>query len=223
MMQTFTKTLIQQFQQNANPKNAVSQAKYMKNRFEFFGLTAPERRELQKPFLVQKHLPPKHEMETIVRILWKQPQRELHYFAQEFARKYIKQIESKDIELFEFLILNNSWWDSVDFIAPNLVGAFFKKFPEQRAVYIEKWLNSNNIWLQRTCLLFQLKYKKALDVAVLESTINKLLGTKEFFINKAIGWVLREYGKTNPKWVLEFANKTDLSNLSRREALRLII
>jgi 3-methyladenine DNA glycosylase AlkD len=83
-------------------------------------------------------------------------------------------------------------------------------------------LNSNNIWLQRSALLFQLKYKENLDTVLLASTINSLLGSKEFFINKAIGWILREFSKTNPKWVLEFAGKTALSSLSRKEALRLI-
>jgi len=194
----------------------------MKNRFVFYGLASPERRELQKPFLVQKYLPPKSELETIVKALWKQPQRELHYFAQEFMRKYTKQFELEDIALFEFMIVHNSWWDSVDFIAPNLLGAYFKKFPEQQAIYVEKWLQSSNIWLQRAALLFQLKYKKELDTVLLSGIINNLLGSKEFFINKAIGWILREYAKVNPNWVVEFVSKTDLSNLSRREAIRLI-
>ena len=62
----------------------------------------------------------------------------------------------------------------------------------------------------------------SLDTKLLDSVICQLLGTKEFFINKAIGWVLREYSRTNPEWVIDFAGRTALSNLSRREALRLL-
>ncbi|MEE9349893.1 MAG: DNA alkylation repair protein [Flavobacteriaceae bacterium] len=221
-MSNFSNAIINQFKENANPINAIAQAQYMKNKFVFFGLTAPKRRELQKPFLIQKYLPSKSELDVLVKELWTQPQRELHYFTQELVRKYIKQLELRDIDLFEFMIVNNSWWDSVDFIAPNLVGAYFEKFPNQRDVFIKKWLQSNNIWLQRSAILFQLKYKQQLDTVLLATIINKLLGSKEFFINKAIGWILREYGKTNPNWVLDFVSKTELSNLSKREAIRLI-
>ena len=111
---------------------------------------------------------------------------------------------------------------NLHFIAVNLLGSYFKKYPEQIEIYVEKWLKSNNIWLQRSAVLFQLKYKQQLDTELLSYVINNLLGSKEFFINKAIGWILREYGKTNPKWVLEFIDKTTLSNLSRREAVRLL-
>ncbi len=222
-MSNFTELIQQEFHRNANNEIAIAQSQYMKNKFSFFGIKSPLRRELQKPFLVVKYLPSKSDLETIVKTLWLKPQRELHYFTQELVRKYILQFKKEDIVLFEFMILNNSWWDSVDFIAVNLVGKYFEMFPSQRDKYLKKWMNSNNIWLQRTCLLFQLKYKQQLDTALLTDLINKLLGSKEFFINKAIGWVLREYSKTNPNWVLDFVNKTDLSNLSRREAIRLLI
>ena len=194
----------------------------MKNRFEFYGIKTPLRRELQRPFLEVKYLPPKENLKQIVKELWLEPQRELHYFTQELVRKYTKQFELKDIELFEFMIIHNSWWDSIDFVAVNLLGVYFKMYPKQIEIYIYKWLKSGNIWLQRSAILFQLKYKKQLDTVLLASIINQLLGSKEFFINKAIGWILREYGKTNPVWVKEFVKKTNLSNLSKREATRLL-
>ena len=221
-MSDFLFQIQNQFQQHANIEIAQAQSQYMKNKFEFFGIKSPLRRELQKPFLLTKYIPPKKDLDSIVKTLWLKPQRELHYFTQELVKKYTNQLELSDIDLFEFMIINNSWWDSVDFIAPNLIGVYFKKYPKQRDIYVKKWLQSNNIWLQRTCLLFQLKYKQDLDTILLAEVIHKLLGSKEFFINKAIGWILREYSKTNPNWVLEFVAKTNLSNLSRREAIRLI-
>ena len=83
-----------------------------------------------------------------------------------------------------------------------------------------KWIASNNIWLQRSSLIFQLKYKNKLDTKTLKNNINSLLNSNEFFVNKAIGWILREYGKTNPKWVIKFVRKTELSNLSKKQALK---
>jgi len=154
--------------------------------------------------------------------LWHKPQRDYHYFAQELLFKYHQHFEKKDITIFEFMAVHNSWWDTVDFIATKLMGTYFKKFPENRKIYVEKWLKSNNIWLQRSALLFQLKYKERLDTQVLAAAINSLIGSKEFFINKAIGWVLREYSRTNPQWVLDFVYNTNLHSLSRREALRLL-
>ncbi len=207
---------------NASPERAQWQKKYLKNQFEFFGLDSKQRRDIQKPFLQNKYLPPKSEFEKIIRICWEQPQREFQYFALDFSYKYLKQLEYDDIHLFEYMILTKSWWDSVDGIGPKLVAEYFKKFPEQRDIYIQKWLDSGNMWLQRTCLIFQLFYKKELDTALLSGVIDYLLGSKEFFINKAIGWILRHYSRTNPAWVIEFAEKTNLHSLSRKEALRLI-
>ncbi len=136
--------------------------------------------------------------------------------------KYKKQIAEKDIELMEFMVVNRSWWDTVDMVAGRLMGGYFLMFPERRKEYVDKWLVSGNMWLQRSAVLFQLNYKDKTDVELLAYTINSLTGSDEFFINKAIGWALRNYSKTDPVWVAEFVSKTDLSNLSRREALRLI-
>ncbi len=221
-MNDFIKALEIEFEKHANDEIARGQKAYMKNRFDFYGIKSPLRREIQKPFLMKKYLPPKSFLEETVKILWEKPQREYQYFSQEFAFKYVDQPEKNDVELIEYMITHKSWWDTVDFIAAKLAGAYFKNYPEQRELFVEKWLDSGNIWLQRTSLLFQLNYKDDLDKEMLSYVINALLGSKEFFINKAIGWILRQYGKTNPEWVIAFTNATPLSNLSRKEALRLI-
>lgn len=221
-MKKFIDTLEQEFQVNENVKIALKQKAYMRNQFEYYGLKAAERRGIQKPFLVKAYLPEKENVENLIKAFWNKPQRDFQYFGQELVFKYVKQLEQEDIELFEYMVMHKSWWDTVDFIAVKLMGAYFKKFPKQGAFYVEKWLDSGNIWLQRSALLFQLKYKEDLDTELLSETINSLLESKEFFINKAIGWVLREYSRTNPKWVVEFSERTDLNSLSKREALRLL-
>ncbi|MCW3784862.1 DNA alkylation repair protein [Plebeiibacterium sediminum] len=222
MIENYIITLETEFKKQGNPENAFNQKKYLKNKFEFFGLTTPQRRAIQKPFLQKEYLPSKAQYKNIIIELWQKPEREFQHFALDLSYKYLKQIEADDIELFEYMILHKSWWDTVDGVAPKLVAEYFKKFPEQRDIYTTKWLNSGNIWLQRSTLIFQLFYKEDLDTIFLAKAINKLLGSKEFFINKAIGWILRQYSKTNPVWVEEFVDKTALSGLSKREALRLI-
>ena len=118
------------------------------------------------------------------------------------------------------MIINKSWWDTIDFVSPKILGKYFEIYPEEIEKTIQKWLNSNNIWLQRSCLLFQLKYKNKLNKFLLKKIINSLSNSNEFFINKAIGWILREYGKTNKNWVINFIKETDLNKLSVREGLK---
>jgi len=218
----FIKALRSEFEAYADPDIAKQQKAYLRDQFLFYGIKTPVRRAMQKPFLAKQYLPPKENLENLIKTLLKRPQREYHYFAQELAQKYTKQFEKKDIILLEYMITHNSWWDTVDSIATKLVKAYFKKFPDQRDKTIEKWLSSGNIWLQRTCLIFQLLEKEQTDLKLLEHVINSLLGSKEFFINKAIGWILRDYSRTNSDWVSDFVERTALESLSKREALKLI-
>ena len=221
-MTQYIDTLEAEFKSKGNPKIASEQKAYLRNQFEFYGIKTQDRREIQKPFLVKEYLPAKKDLHQIVMTLWEKPQRDFQLFGQELIFKYVKQFEISDIQLLEYMAENKSWWDTVDFIAYKLMRAYFKQYPEERQPHVDKWLDSGNIWLQRCALLFQLKYKGDIDTEILSTTINALLGSKEFFINKAIGWVLREYSRTNPKWVIAFVNKTKLSPLSKKEALRLI-
>ncbi|TMM59256.1 DNA alkylation repair protein [Maribacter algarum] len=222
MVDDFITTLTIEFQKNANRKIASEQKAYMRGQFDYYGIKTPQRRKIQKPFLVKQFLPEKKEAIQIVKLLWSKPQRDYHYVAQELMLKYSRQMTEDDITVFEFMVTHKSWWDTVDFIATKLMGTYFKKYPEKRKNYVEKWLKSGNTWLQRSALLFQLKYKEELDTQILSIAIEGLLESKEFFINKAIGWVLRDYSRVNPDWVWDYVNDTSLNNLSKREALRLI-
>lgn len=221
-MTDLIEALESEFAKNANTQIAIEQKAYLRNQFEFYGLKTTERRVIQQPFLIKEYLPKKQELAQIIKILWNKPQREYQYFSQELAFKYIKQLEEKDIKLYQYMVTHKSWWDTVDSISTKLMGAYFKQFPEQREKYVQKWLESSNIWLKRAAILFQLKYKYDLDKELLATIIHSLLGSKEFFINKAIGWILREYSRTDPDWVEVFVNTTDLSALSEKEAMRLM-
>jgi 3-methyladenine DNA glycosylase AlkD len=161
-------------------------------------------------------------LDDIIERLWEMPQREFQYFGVDLLEKNVKNSDNSNLLLIEFMITNKSWWDTVDSIAIRVVGGLFKNQPELTIPYTEKWMASGNIWLQRTAILFQLKYKSNTDTDLLFKYILELKGSTEFFINKAIGWALREHSKTDPCLVIKFADSHSLSALSRREALKVI-
>jgi 3-methyladenine DNA glycosylase AlkD len=219
---SFFDDLQQVFNNCANPNVAASQKAYCRNLFEFYGITTPIRRVEQQELLLKAKRLPLDEIRALVLRLWDSEFRENHYFAQELLVSVAKKLEEKDIDLLSHLITHQSWWETVDVIAPKLVSAYFNKFPKTRNNIVESWLASDNIWLKRSCVIFQLKAKKNTDTACLEFCLLANLGTKEFFINKAIGWMLREYAKTNEAWVGQFVIRyqTQMANLSVREAIK---
>ncbi|MBT3754789.1 MAG: DNA alkylation repair protein [Candidatus Cloacimonetes bacterium] len=219
-MHNYVKPLVKSFKANANPANAEPMAKYMKNLFPYLGIKTPLRKELYRVFVKENGLPEITELKQIVLDLWDLPEREYQYVAIELIRKFSKKWNEDFIDLFETLIITKSWWDSVDGLASWMVGEHFRRFPHLRDQYIDRWMKSGNMWLQRTCLLFQLGYKDKTDEMLMGRVIMSLNGSKEFFINKAIGWILREYSKTDPEAVINFVNNNELANLSKREALK---
>ena len=127
-----------------------------------------------------------------------------------------------DLDLFEKLILEKSWWDSVDGIAPNMVGKYAKKFPVLMDNRLASWTVHESFWIRRTCLIYQLRYRNTTDLQKLNFFIHNFKSDKEFFIQKAIGWSLREVSKWNPMWVSEVVNKENLVGLAKREATKYI-
>lgn len=219
----YAKVLQAYFALNANASTAGKMSSYMLNKFEFFGIQSPLRKQLTAQF-IQLHGPPTIEqLDETVRIVWQLPQRELHYAMMEIASRKAFLNDPGRINLYRFMITNKSWWDTVDYIAANLVGAWLIKHHEMTGKVTGDFMQSGDMWLHRTALLFQLKYKENTDHGLLFRYIRELYGSKEFFIRKAIGWALREFSKTSPQLVIDFTNTVELSNLSRREALKVIL
>jgi 3-methyladenine DNA glycosylase AlkD len=211
------------YEDNANPEVAEGMQKYLRNLFTCYGIYNPRRKEIHREFFKKQGLPPDDHYDEITRKLWDLPQRDFQYFGMILLEKARKKASPERIELYEFTIINKSWWDTVDFIAAWLVGEQFRLYPALIPEYTRKWMSSGNIWLQRTCLIFQLKYKQLTNTELMAGFIEELAGSKEFFIRKAIGWAMREYSKTNPQWVKGFIENHDLSPLSRKEALKWIV
>ncbi|MBM3180533.1 MAG: DNA alkylation repair protein [Chloroflexi bacterium] len=220
-MQPYVLSLKTLFKQNANPAQAGPMKKYMRDQFDYLGIKTPLRVALQNEFIKENGLPPLDELDSISRDLWGLPQREFQYTATSLIGRLENKLEPEFITTLEYLLVTKSWWDTVDTIAGNAVGTHFKRFPKVREKYLKKWRKADNFWLRRTALLFQLGYKKDTDFDLLCEIIHENLGSDEFFINKAIGWALRQYAWTDPKPVKKFVKATkELHPLSRREALK---
>lgn len=221
---SFVNQLKTTFKANSNPEFAKQMKAYLRDQFEFYGIKTKLRRDLLKETVVNN----KDEVSTNVRAISKElfnsKYRELHHCGVELFEKHLKKKYQKaDINQIEYFIITNSWWDTVDFIAKQILGAYLKQFPEETEVVISKFSASKNMWLNRSAILFQLGYKNQTDEALFYKLCLEHRHSDEFFIQKAIGWALREYGKTNPESVLNFVKSNSLKPLSEREAIRNLI
>ncbi|MCP4438829.1 MAG: DNA alkylation repair protein [Aureispira sp.] len=216
------KELQAHFKQHENLADAKIMKRYIRNQFEFYGLKKPRIKALAKEFWASREVPTEEELELLVFALWKTTHRELHHHALDLLYARIKKLSKSWIKVFEKLVVLNSWWDTVGYLAPRLIGTFMQRFPELQKSYPQKWIASDNIWLQRTAIIFQLKYREATDTDLLLENIEKTASSKEFFIQKGSGWALREYSKTDAKLVQKFVKKHEasLSNFTKREALK---
>jgi 3-methyladenine DNA glycosylase AlkD len=222
MIAKYFSDLSNEFEKHSNPSLAAQARAYMRNKSVFYGLTSPVRKQIVKEFLITSGYPRYGQLEEVVHFAWEQPQREWQYTAMEITAKFVNKADQGLIDLSEWMITHKSWWDSVDYIAPNIAGILFKKYPEIKMQYIENWMLSENLWLQRSCLIHQLRYNNSADRALLFNLCERLAMHPDFFIRKAIGWSLRQYSKSFPDAVIEFVNNHELSNLSRKEALKVI-
>jgi len=220
-MHPYIKPLKTLFEKNADPSQAPAMKKYMRDQFEYLGIKTPQSVALQKEFYAKYGLPEVTDLDEILHDLWALPQREFQYVANGLLGRMVKLLPPEFVDTMEYLITTKSWWDTVDSIAGGPVGIHFKRYPAVKKKYLARWRKSEDFWLRRTTILFQLNYKGETDFDLLCDIIRENLGSKEFFINKAIGWALRQYARTDPKAVKKFVNATkELNPLSRREAMK---
>ncbi|WP_372751416.1 DNA alkylation repair protein [Labilibaculum sp.] len=214
-VETNLEMLLDAFRKNANREQAIRMEAYLKNKFPFLGLRKPVRVLLDKSFL-RDACQSKYIDWEMVFYLFELEEREFHHLALEYLQKMQEKLKKQDIIHLERLILCKSWWDSVDALSP-LVGVLCRKNPVLKKEVLEHWMLSSNIWLKRVSITFQLKYKNQTDSKFLEKAILANHLSKEFFVNKAIGWALRQYSKFNAAWVRNFIATHSLSPLSVRE------
>lgn len=210
------------FEKNRNEAKAGPMESYMKGHFPYLGIKSPLRKELEKQFFKETGILKEPFNRHFVTELWDKPEREYQYTALTYIEKSLNKLVKNDLAFMERLITTKSWWDSVDAIAPKAVGKIAEKFPEVIDETLNGWAIHENMWLRRAAILFQLKYKAKTYEELLYHYIRQNAVSKEFFIQKAIGWALREYSKSNPVSVKEFIEGNSLAPLSVREGSKYV-
>ncbi|MHB8383213.1 MAG: DNA alkylation repair protein [Candidatus Binataceae bacterium] len=205
-----------QLKRLAEPAKAPAMAAYMKTSQPFFGVPTPTRAAMFKRMGDQFAPLDQRSYSRSVLALWKLPHREEQYCAISFASQHEQFITPASLPLYERMIREGAWWDFVDDIAVNLVGAVYGNFRAQTRPMIERWIDDEDLWIRRTALLSHLKHKRATNKVQLFRHCLKCAHEPEFFIRKAIGWALRECSKTDPDAVRKFlaTNRERLSKLS---------
>ena len=165
----------------------------MRDQFEYIGISSPERRAIVREFLSAHELPAYSGLHDLIREMWIREEREFQYAAMEFCYRYRKQFQKKDLELFEWMLLNKSWWDTVDFITPRIIQYYFHLYPDRTVPTTKRWLKSGNIWLIRSAIIFQLHPVEGVNEELLFDNIRAAAAHPDFFVRKGIGWALRQY------------------------------
>jgi 3-methyladenine DNA glycosylase AlkD len=204
-----------------NPERAEQQSAYLRNLFPYYGLKAPEWLAILKEIFNQHGLYDGDLLLDFVRRCQEEECREMHYAGLQMLEKKIKRQPVERIDFLEELALTNSWWDTVDWIN-KLVGIHLKRYRELQLPIAEKWIESDSRWLQRLAIVHQLTYKERTDWELMQRMILRRADSSEFFVQKAAGWALRQYSKTNGEAVIDFILKEGggLSVLTNREALK---
>lgn len=208
--------LLKELQNLANAGDARAMKAYMRGRFEFLGVKTPARRKAAKAFF-KKHGGADIDW-RFVRQAWEHPFREMQYAALDYLETRKNLLCPGDLPQLKKLAQTKSWWDTIDFL-DRLAGGIIAGFPETRPVILQ-WSRDADIWLRRLAIDHQLLRKDQTDQHLLEQILVNNLNQTEFFINKAIGWALRDYSKTNPEWVKNFIRQHHgkMAPLSIREA-----
>jgi 3-methyladenine DNA glycosylase AlkD len=212
--------IIEKFEANRNEELAGPMTAYLKNHFPFLGIKSPLRKELLKEQFVEYALPEPQQLFQEVWKMYNLPEREYQYAAIALIEKMKKHLTTEDFFALLQLIETKSWWDSVDSIAPHFVGRIVKLDRGYGEKIMMEWSLSDNMWTNRSAILHQLKFKQETNTDLLFEIIKQHSSSGEFFIQKAIGWVLREYAKTDPDCVKSFVEGQPLKPLSKREALK---
>lgn len=205
----------------ADAENARKMAAYMRDRFLFFGVPAPQRKRVSKDLIAADKNAKRVDWEFLDRC-WEDEHREMQYVAVDYLSAMQGLLTFEDVARLERYVRSKQWWDTIDGL-DRVVGGIAFKDARINDLMIE-WSVDNDFWVRRVAIDHQLMRKERTDTELLERIITNNFGSREFFINKAIGWSLRDYSKTNPDWVRGFIDRhrKEMSPLSIREGSKYI-
>lgn len=207
--------------ERAVPANVAPMQAYLKTDMPFYGVKKPEQRQVRR---LAKSIRPGTGSEYVagVRALWDLPHREEKYLAIDWARDQRRFVSRAALPLYLQMIREGGWWDLVDVIASHLVGEVWRADRDHVGPLADAWIEDDDLWVRRTAIIGQLRHKHQTDVDRLFAYCEACAHERDFFIRKAIGWALRQHGRTDPDAVRAFVERMGegLSGLSRREALK---
>lgn len=204
-----------------DPQQAQKMQSHMKTEQFFFGVLAPKRKLIFYEAVKQFHISSFEEYTQSIQELWNMGSREEMYFALDIALYYEEHRTHRAMFLYQNILETATNWDTVDIIASQLIGLLILDSPEYENQLLQ-WAGSDSPWIKRAAILTFLPHKHQTNIQLLEQILSNNLSEKDVFIQKAIGWVLREYAKINASWVKIFMNKYEyeISKLTKREVLK---
>lgn len=213
--------------------NAVAMKGYMRDQFDFHGLKMPTVmavwRDVQADVTAELGTATGDDLVAFAEAMWDQAEREHQYvgakaLARAAKRKDLGGIAPRHLDRIRTLITTKSWWDTVDILAPNVVGRLALVHGDDVLVVLDGWVTHEDKWLVRSAVIHQLKWKGDTDPDRLARHCLMAAPHPDFFVRKAIGWALRQYSYVDAEWVESFvdANAGVLSRLSAREAMKAI-
>jgi len=217
------KALRAQLKRIADPAKAATMQAYMKSAMPYHGVPTPLLRPLCKDFFNEHPFSSATEWQDGCLALWRQAKfREERYAAINLTghRLYRSWQSMSTLPMYEEMIITGAWWDYVDEIATHRLSGLLKANPAKVRTKMLQWSRSRNLWKRRSSILCQLPYKQETDLELLYACIEPSLDSTEFFLQKAIGWALRQYAWTNAAEIRTYCATHELSKLSRREALK---
>ncbi|MEO7175859.1 MAG: DNA alkylation repair protein [Saprospiraceae bacterium] len=212
--------LMHRMKSEEHPTMAVAMSKYMRDLFPFFGVNSPMRKQIVKDFIADIGKPSIDDIPGLFELLWETPQREAQYLVRDLGEKYLKNSSPSWFPMYESFISRKSWWDTIDFVVPALMYPILSEDQDLRYEASERWNQSDNLWLVRASLIYQLKFKEKIDFEQLKRFILNHAESKEFFVQKAAAWALRQHAYLDSQAVIDFVQSTNLPSLTKREALK---
>lgn len=208
--------LQERFATGANPELAAQMKKYLRNQFEFYGYHTKERKAVYHDELLVNKKAGIIDWNLLDQC-WQDPHREMQYFVCDYLIAMKRYLQFTDIKKIEKYARTQQWWDTIDSLIKPI--SYLTWNDSHGAELMLQWSMDNDFWIRRVAIEYQLLRKEATDTQTLSAIIQNNLGSQEFFINKAIGWALRDYSKTNPDWVSKFIqdHQGEMTSLSIRE------
>ena len=210
--------------EHGSAERAEGEKRYLHSDLTHLGVRLPVLRATTQRLVREERLALAEQL-ALVAQLWNQPLFDLRQAAVVVLEHSKHELDVSDLVLIERLIRQAHTWALVDPLATNVTGTILQQYPDARAV-LDRWITDTEFWIRRAALLAHLQPLReqpdAVTFAAFATYADRVLDEREFFIRKAIGWVLRELGKRNPTLVIDWlGTRTQrASGVTMREAVK---